>query len=1252
MSKVQIYIDGKQVIAESSQTILEACREQGIEIPTLCYDEQLEPFTSCFLCVVQVQGARTLVPSCGTKIQQGMRITTDNEGIWNARKMALELILSNHYADCLGPCRLTCPAGVDVQGYLALAAMGKYREAIELIKKNNPLPTVCGRVCTRPCEMNCRRNFVDEAAAINHVKRFIADIDINSPERYFPQVKAESGHRVAIVGAGPAGLSCAYYLRQEGHQVDIFDAKPKAGGMLRWGIPQYRLPEEIIDKEVEGITNLGIEIHLNQGLGRDFSIDDLFDRGYESIFLGLGAQASTSMRVENENADGVLSGIDFLEDVKLKKITSLNGKIAVIGGGNTAIDAARSALRLGAGEVHIVYRRTIQEMPANKMEIEEAEEEGVIFTFLTAPVKVMLDENGRAKGIECIKMKLGPPDESSRRRPVPIEKSNFVMDLDWVIAAIGQKPDLQFAGKDDRLVNIKQTRWGTLEVRPHIMDTNIPGVFAGGDVVLGAATAIEAISDGKKAAEAIHKYLTGQKLDIPKQPFISQKDHFKKISSDDFVSIAKTTRARMAVRDPRKRSRDWDEIELGFTRDQVYNEAIRCLECGCQAFYDCDLQRHSTEYEAVQNKYPGEFHDIQPDTSHPFIQIELNKCILCGRCVRICDEVVGLGVYGFVGRGFETKVKPIMEMPLAETNCISCGQCVETCPTGAIVDKVDAIKPGPWILKKYPILCQYCSVGCSMQADVLENRVMKISANKSAVVNEYGNLCVKGRYGFRYVNDPDRLLSPYLRKNGQLEKVSWEKALDYAASRIKKLIETPQDWAVFGSPHVTNEENYLLQKFARTELGTNNVGSFSHLNEYPEQLLRASMSNTTFERIEKSDFIMVCNFDPIETHPVLYMKLQKAARRGQTVYMGCCPESRLAKKSNSLNIPDDKKVQFLQFLVDMVSRSSWYEKVVAPRRQEKSEILFSSVSGISRRMKLSMFNLTKKEFDQFFRKLLKAKLPVFICNRDHANPEIIHWLNSLGYVLGQSESFLSVSSAANLQGMLDMGIHPEYLPGYQRIDNALVRSRLSQEWGVELLEKPGRASVEVFDRINSGKIKGILLWNQDPVGAGGLTLKRSADSYMIVADMFLTETARAADCVLPLGPFIEQDGSATNSESRVQHMQQAIAAQTGKQNWTILKELSNRLNSKLNYNSIDAINREIRAVVPEYRKEIAVFRNGYVPNQKILKEAKIHFVLYGANYLQKWMDRLLRAIGENQSKATSSGITIKSEIQVNDDTTD
>ena len=1221
MSRVQIFIDGKPVIADTGQTILEVCRDQGVEIPTLCHDDQLEPFTSCFLCVVKVEGARTLVPSCGTKVTQGMRVTTNNDQIYSARKMALELILSNHYADCLGPCKLACPAGVDVQGYLALAAMGKYREAVALIKQANPLPTVCGRVCTRPCEMNCRRNLVDETTAIDHVKRFVADVDLESPDRYFPEVRPETGHKVAIIGAGPAGLSCAYYLRQEGHTVDIFDAKPKAGGMLRWGIPQYRLPEEILDKEIEGITGLGVDIHLNKALGRDFTLDDLFDREYEAVFLGLGAQSGTSMRVENEDADGVLSGIDFLEDVKMKRIDSLKGKVGVIGGGNTAMDAARTALRLGADEVSIIYRRTRKEMPANEMEIEEGEEEGIIFKFLTAPVKVILDENNRATGIECVQMELGPPDDSGRRRPIPIPDSNFVIELDWVIAAIGQKPDLAFAAKDSKLVNVAQTRWGTLEIKPEVMETNIPGVFAGGDVVLGPATAIEAIADGKKAAEAIHKFITGEKMELVNKPFISRKENFKKLSPDDFSYVPRVEREKMPVRDPEERKHDWGEIELGFSPDQVHHEALRCLECGCQAFYECDLQKHSTDYQAVQNQYIGDFVDVMPDKSHPFIQIELNKCILCGRCVRVCDEVMGLGVFGFVNRGFDAKIKPALEVPLAQSECISCGQCVETCPTGALIDKVDAVKPGPWVLDKQKTICQYCSVGCTMQAEILgAERIIKISADKDARVNEFGNLCVKGRYGFHYVNDERRIKQPYLRKRGKLQPVSWEEAFKFTARRIRELKQKNAEWAVLASPQSSNEEHFLLQKFARTILGTNNLGSLSNLNEFPEPLLRASMSNTTFDRIETSDFITVCNLDPMETHPVLYIKLQKAVRRGQTVYMAHAPESKLARKAYALPIPPDKKILFLQYLIDMINCSGWYDKILQRTNHPKSPELLASVDGISHKVELAELNLARKEFDQFFKRLVTAKKPLFICNRSQADPELIHWLNSLSFILGQTESFLSVPEASNFQGMLDMGMHPEYLPGYQRVDNPQVNKRFAARWEKEIPAEPGLPAGKVLQAVKNGTVPGLIFWGQDPVGTARVPINRPENSLLIVADMFITETAETADVVFPLLPFAESDGSVTNAEGRVQKFSRALEPENKMPNWKILLELSKYLGYSMKFRSTDEVFAEIVQLVPEYKKEIALFRNGYVPQPQLLKQAKSQRVPYGGNYLEKWFE--------------------------------
>ncbi len=1217
MSKVQVFIDGKTVIAESGQTILQVCREQGIHIPTLCHDDQLEPFTSCFLCVVQVEGARTFVPSCATKVNPGMKITTNSEAIREARKMALELMLSNHYADCLGPCKLTCPAGVDVQGYLALAALGKYKEAIALIKQTNPLPTVCGRVCTRPCELACRRNLVDEAEAIDHVKRFLADYDLESPDRYFPEVKPDTGHRIAIIGAGPAGLSAAYYLRQEGHTVHIFDAKPKPGGMLRWGIPEYRLPEKILDKEIEGITKLGVEIYCNKALGRDFTIDSLFDDGYEAIFLGLGAQASTSMRVENEDAEGVLAGIEFLEEVKLGKVKKLSGKVAVIGGGNTAMDAARTALRLGADEVNIVYRRTIKEMPANKIEIEEAREEGVKFTFLTAPVKILTDENNRVTGIECVKMELGPPDASGRRRPIPIEGSNYVIEVDWVIAAIGQKPDLEYAGKDGKLLEIKTTRWGTLEVKPEIMETNIPGVFAGGDVVLGPATAIEAIAQGGKAAQAIHKYITGEELAYPRKPFISRRENLRPPQPEDFADVPKIPRQKMPVRDARERAHSWEEVELGFSEEQVYQESLRCLECGCQAFYECDLQKHSTDYQADQTAFQGEFHDLPPDDSHPFIKIELNKCILCGRCVRICDEVMGLGVFGFVKRGFDTKVKPTLEVPLAESQCISCGQCVETCPTGALVDKPDAVKPGPWILEKEKTICQYCSVGCSLQAEILDDRWMKTSADREAVVNEFGNLCVKGRYGFRYVNSDERLTQPHIRKDGELQPVSWDEAYLFTARRIMDLQKEDTEWAVFGSPTVTNEENYLLQKFARVVLGTNNVGSLANLNELPEELLRASMSNATFEKIESSDFLLVGNFDPMETHPVLYIKLHKAARRGQPLYILNQPDSRLARWGENLPVSEEHRVEFLKFLVDSVIEQEKYARHIPA---STLEMLRNELGEISRKKKASDFGLSTGELKKFFRKLLKAERPLFVCHRSRRDAETVHWLNTLAYVLGKSEILLSVPEEVNFQGMLDMGMLPEYLPGYQRVDNPQVIERFNQEWEAELPRRPGRSTAALLKEWRLGRIPAAIFWAQDPLGTAEMKWKKSDHQFLIVADMFMTETAKQADVVFPLAPFAENSGTITNAEGRVQRFRAALPSRIGRENWQILVDLSASLGRIFKLQRGEEVTAEIEQMIPEYRQEIALFRNGYIPKPELLKKARIQTVPYGGNFLLKWFD--------------------------------
>ncbi|KAF0123567.1 MAG: NADPH-dependent glutamate synthase beta chain-like oxidoreductase, partial [bacterium] len=335
------------------------------------------------------------------------------------------------------PCKATCPAHIHVQGYIALIAKGRYEEALALIKKDNPLPAICGRVCHHPCEARCTRGKVDEPVAIDFLKRFVADIELTSKEKKLPEIEEKREERIAIIGSGPAGLTSAYYLALKGYNVTIFESLPVAGGMLAVGIPEYRLPKDILNAEIDYIKGLGVEIRTNTRIGVDLTIQDLKQDGYKAIFLAVGSHISRKLGIEGEDLQGVVHGVHFLRDISLGKKVPLGERVAVIGGGNVAIDSVRTALRLGAKEAFIIYRRSIEEMPANEEEIEEAEEEGIKIHCLVAPVRI-LGKDGRVVGLECIRMKLGEPDESGRKRPIPIEDSGFIIEVDAVIPAIGQ----------------------------------------------------------------------------------------------------------------------------------------------------------------------------------------------------------------------------------------------------------------------------------------------------------------------------------------------------------------------------------------------------------------------------------------------------------------------------------------------------------------------------------------------------------------------------------------------------------------------------------------------------------------------------------------------------------------------------------------------------------------------------------------------------------------------------------------------
>jgi homotetrameric NADPH-dependent glutamate synthase len=507
------------------------------------------------------------------------------KNILDVKTMSERLLQLNQADQALAPCQQTCPAEIDIPEYIARIRAGDYKGAVDTIRKRNPLLLACGRVCPHPCEDYCRRGIEDEPVSINQLKRFAADHEMNSGLRYPITCAPDTGKKVAVIGGGPAGLSCAYFLRRVGHGVTIFEAMPKLGGMIRYGIPEYRLPKKVLDWEIESILNLGVEAKPNTKLGKDFTMKSLLEEGYDAIFIGIGAWQDYALKVEGEDLNGCYTGIDFLSRIAQGEKVPIGRKCAVIGGGNTAIDCVRTLVRLGADEVTIVYRRTRAEMPANDVEIVAAEHEGVKFHFLAAPVRVIGDDQNKVKQLEYLKMKLGEPDASGRRRPVPIEGSETLLEVDMLITAIGQGPDVSFTKTDKDLEELKITRWNTIDADPETLQANIPNIFTGGDAATGASLVVEAIGGGRRAARSIHCFLTGEAVaPVPKS---LRKKHIPESIFKAVDGVTPSPRAQMPELPVEERIKSFVEADLVISEAAATAESNRCLSC-CRLCYNKD----------------------------------------------------------------------------------------------------------------------------------------------------------------------------------------------------------------------------------------------------------------------------------------------------------------------------------------------------------------------------------------------------------------------------------------------------------------------------------------------------------------------------------------------------------------------------------------------------------------------------------------------------------------------------------------
>ncbi|MDD5475492.1 MAG: FAD-dependent oxidoreductase [Syntrophales bacterium] len=478
----------------------------------------------------------------------------------------------NYSVSVTAPCINACPGGLDIPGYIELIRNGRFGGSLELIRERCIMPGTIGRACTHPCEAACVRSDMDEPLAIRLLKRAASDQELASGSASLKMPDKGKGENVAVVGAGPAGLAAAYRLRAMGYGVTIFEALPRAGGMVTAGIPEYRVPSDVVNHEVDLIKRTGVKFSLNTKIDK-LDMKEFQKKGFKAVFVAVGAHKGNAMGVkgEDEKIEGLVDGVEFLSDLNLGKSVEPRNKVIVIGGGNVALDCARSCMRLGFKNVEIIYRRTRKEMPASVEEVEGAIEEGVKISYLAAPVKIIA-EKGVFKAVECQKMKLGAPDESGRRRPVPVKGSEYKVKADMIISAIGQNPILPVVGGSNKL---DVTSWGTIKADPVTFETSVPGIFAGGDCVLGPATLIEALDAGNRVARSIDSWLKGESVKQDGMSFAGV--DLNKQRSTGFV--AKATAVKSPHMDVKERITGFDEVEGGFTPEQAMAEAKRCLRC-------------------------------------------------------------------------------------------------------------------------------------------------------------------------------------------------------------------------------------------------------------------------------------------------------------------------------------------------------------------------------------------------------------------------------------------------------------------------------------------------------------------------------------------------------------------------------------------------------------------------------------------------------------------------------------------------
>ncbi len=1173
---INIKVNNQTVSVPKGETILNICKSLGIEIPHLCHDPKLKPFSSCFVCVVAIKGFRTHQPSCSTIATEGMEIETDTPEVRASRKMALELMLSNHYADCLAPCKLACPAGVDVQGYLSLIEKKQFQEAVALIKETNPLPAICGRVCVRPCEAACRRKLTEDnlPVGIDYLKRFVSDFDLVSDQPVKPKMKPQNGKKVAIIGGGPGGLAAAHFLQIAGFQADIYERAHAAGGWLRFGIPEYRLPNAVIDQEIKNITDLGVHIYTNQNVGENISVAEL-DKNYDALLIAIGAQDGDLLGVGEKSSPNLVAGIDFLKkNAESNNDTDLRGKrVVVVGGGNTAMDCCRSARRCGSDDVIVLYRRNEEDMPANPIEIHESKVEGVEYMFLSAPIGVIYDENGMVTALKCIKMKAEKQPGARRSNIVPVEGSEFELPCDLVLPATGQKIQynvLDAFNEHFAPQELQLNKWKTLDADGLTMQMNIPKIFGAGDAVTGPTNIIQAIAGGKSAAKYIEAFIndgtTEHVVNALKKPFVSSKDNFEKQLKEDYMGrFAPQERYEMPVLEENERA-NYHEVELGYDSEQkAVAEAERCLECGCQAYYDCKLQEYATEYGAQQGIYKGSYQKFTPNFKNEFIEFDNNKCILCGRCVRVCKEYAGNNALEFLHRGSKTYVAPNVDNDLNASRCDTCGLCIDTCPTGAL-HKNFREKPLALPFKKLPAIDPFGAEG--FEIDFLEHNGKFYGAKaRYGIVNKWGLINRNIKLYYDVFNIDSRLKTPLLKdENGNFNPITQAEAIALIASKTKTGNTT-----CFVSTHLSNEHIYMAQRFARACVKTNAVTSTYFMRKSPLFNIDKNDNLPLTELSGSKQIVLIGDMLPF-SHPVVSHLVQNCRSEQKT------PVTLItAQKNNSLAHRVDKQVVMENYaaffkavnyyIIDKNLQHGIFVDGIALQYQEYLE----KVKAYDYAALLEEAKVGNEEIEKFVAEINNITETAFVVVEDICDDVTFRELKNL-MLLTEKQSKTScgmmlLKGACNTQGVFDMGAHHEYGPGFRKLENNYIEL-LEKVWNVKDLSRDITSPKELLE---AGKVNNLFLFGDAPAfNSKHLAGMAEEIDFVCIQTPYHHEGTMMADLVLPMNLAFENGGSYTSTFKVAQAFDPIRTAPSDWNDYQFFAELHKAygLNAPDNYNDI------------------------------------------------------------------------------------